>query len=116
LRELPPGRVLSFVDLGPLILAQTPHSVLAAPYHRNGAGNTAAIDMLTGDDTVARQTLAQRRVDYVAICPGAPERVRYERVAPAGLGARLARGEVPDYLEALPGKPGAALRAFRVRR
>jgi hypothetical protein len=116
LQELPPGRVLSFIDLGPLILAQTPHSVLAAPYHRNGAGNTAAIDMLTGDDTVARRTLAQRRVDYVAICPGAPERIRYERVAPAGLGARLARGEVPDYLEALPDKPGAAMRVFRVRR
>ena len=31
---LQPGLVLSEIDLGPYILARTPHSVLNAPYHR----------------------------------------------------------------------------------
>jgi hypothetical protein len=116
LKRLSPGTVVSFVDLGPAILAETPHSILAAPYHRNGAGNTAAFDLLLGDDATARRVIEQRRIDYVAICPGSPERINFERAAPDGLMARLARGEMPHYLEAAAGDPAEPLRVFRVRR
>jgi len=116
LKRLQPGLVVSFVDLGPAILAETKHSVLAAPYHRNGVGNIAAFDLLLSDDAAAKRVLAQRRIDYVAICPGSPERINFERAAPEGLTARLSRGEVPDYLEAAGGDPMEPLRVFRVRR
>jgi hypothetical protein len=116
LKRLAPGLVVSFVDLGPAILAETPHSILAAPYHRNGAGNTAAFDLLLGDDATARRVIEQRRIDYVAICPGSPERINFERAAPDGLVARLSRGEVPDYLEVVAGERAEPLRVFRVRR
>ena len=116
LQTLAPGLVLSFVDLGPTILARTPHSVLAAPYHRNGAGNGAAFDMLVGDDATARRAFTQKQIGYVAVCPGAPDQVRYERFAPSGLAARLSRGEVPDYLDAVSTDPAAPLRVFRIRR
>ncbi len=115
LKRLAPGLVVSFVDLGPAILAETKHSILAAPYHRNGVGNIAAFDLLLGDDATAMRVLAERRIDYVAICPGSPERINFERAAPEGLTARLSRGEVPDYLEAT-GDPAKPLRVFRVRR
>ena len=41
--ELPKGLVLGFIDAGPLVLMQTPHAVLAAPYHRNIKGNAAML-------------------------------------------------------------------------
>ena len=109
------GRVLSLIDIGPTILYATRHSIFAAPYHRNGDGNRAAFDLLLGDDAAARRVIAEKGIDYVAICPGAPEHFNYARAAPQGLAARLGRGEVPDYLEALPGDAKATLRVFRVR-
>ncbi len=116
LTKLAPGRVVSFVDLGPAILAGTDHAVLAAPYHRNRAGNAAAFDVLVGDEKAARRALAEKRVDYVAVCPGAPERINYERAAPQGLAARLSRGEPPAFLERVPGNAADPLWVYRVRR
>jgi len=116
LARVAPGRVVSFVDLGPAILAGTEHAVLAAPYHRNRAGNAAAFDVLVGDEAVARRALAEKRVDYVAVCPGSPERTNFERAAPQGLAARLSRGETPAFLERIPGNAVDPLWVFRVRR
>ena len=45
LAALAPGVVLAPIDLGPRILTTTAHRVLAAPYHRNAAGNRAAPSM-----------------------------------------------------------------------
>lgn len=116
LAKLERGTVLSFIDLGPIILAETPHSIIAAPYHRNQAGYEAAFDVLLGDDATVKRVLASKHVDYVAICPGAPERINYERAAPNGLSARLARGEVPPFLERVPGDAAETLWVFRVKR
>lgn len=115
LAGLAPGLVLSHIDLGPAILAGTPHSILAAPYHRNVDGNRIAFDILLGDDKTARRILRERNVTYVAICPGAPERFNLRSVAPDGLSERLARGDIPAYLEPLTTDPKAPLRVFRVR-
>jgi hypothetical protein len=116
LLRLPQGVVLSTVDLGPVILAGSSHSVLAAPYHRNGAGLIASFDMLSGSDANMHNALAESGVRYVAICPGAPDQALYERIGPAGLAARLGRGGIPDFLEAIPPGPDARLRVFRVVR
>ncbi|MDP1906758.1 MAG: hypothetical protein Q8K85_00560, partial [Hyphomicrobium sp.] len=110
------GLVVSFVDNGPAILATTAHSILAAPYHRNGEANKAAFDILLGNDAEVQRTLAGKKVDYIAICPGGPERLNYERAAPEGLVARLSKGEVPAYLEAVAGDAAEPMKVFRVRR
>jgi hypothetical protein len=115
LSKLPRGTVLSFIDLGPIILAETPHSIIAAPYHRNQAGYEAVFDVLLGDDVTAKRVLAGKHVDYVAICPGAPERTNYERAEPNGLTARLSRGEVPPFLERVAGDAADPLWVFRVK-
>lgn len=115
LSKLAPGTVLSFIDLGPIILAETTHSIIAAPYHRNQAGYEAAFDVLLGDDATVKRVLASKHVDYVAICPGAPERTNYERAVPNGLTARLARGEVPPFLERVASDAAEPLWVFRVK-
>jgi hypothetical protein len=115
LAKLARGTVLSFIDLGPIILAETSHSIIAAPYHRNQGGYEAAFDVLLGDDATVKRVLARKHVDYVTICPGAPERINYERAEPNGLTARLARGEVPPFLERVAGDAAEPLWVFRVK-
>lgn len=115
LKALPPGLVVSHVDLGSSILAATKHSVLAAPYHRNIDGNRIDFNILLGDDATAKRLLAENHVNYVAICPGTPERYNLKKVAPDGLSERLSRGEVPPYLIPVPGDAAGHLKIFRVR-
>jgi hypothetical protein len=101
LDTMPRGRVLAFIDAGPMILVQTPHTVLAAPYHRNNSGNLAMLEIMLGppEDAVAR--LAALQIDYVAFCPGAAERHIYAQAAPNGLAASLAAGSPPAGLAPL---------------
>jgi hypothetical protein len=54
-------------------------------------------------------------VTYVAICLGTINLEILNRAAPDGFAMRLARGEVPPYLEPIPGDSAAPLRVFRVR-
>ncbi len=115
LARLPRGRVLAFIDSGPFILMQSAHAVLAAPYHRNQAGNIAMLDMFLAAPDVAKARMAGHGIDYVAFCPGAPERYDYVASAPAGLAAALYRGDVPGFLERVP-LAGTNLVVYRVRR
>jgi len=113
LARLPRGRVLGFIDAGPFLLMQTPHEVLAAPYHRNIKGNGAMFDVFLGPVGEAQQRLAALGVDYVAFCPSSAERYTYAKAAPGGLAAALGRGEAPPFLERIPldGTPLAVYRA-----
>lgn len=115
LARLPRGRVAAFIDAGPFLLMETPHSVLAAPYHRNVEGNIAMLDIFLArpDETKAR--IAALGVDYIAFCRGAPERYNYAAAAPEGLAAALSRGEVPDFLERVP-LDGTGVLVFKPRR
>ena len=115
LARLPRGLVLAFIDAGPFLLMETPHAVLAAPYHRDVKGNAAMFDIFLGTPSEAAARIAARGVDYVAFCPGAPERYNYAANAPGGLAAALGRGEVPDALERIP-LDGTDLAVFRPRR
>jgi len=105
--------VLGFIDAGPFLLMETPHEVLAAPYHRNSKGNGAMFDVFLGPVDEAQQRLAALGVDYVAFCPSSAERYTYAKAAPDGLAAALGRGEAPPFLEriALDGTPLAVYRA-----
>jgi len=113
--QLPRGRVMAPIDLGPMILANTDHAVFAAPYHRNNDGNLAMLKLMLAPIPAARQILSDRRVDYVVICATAPEQ-DVVKLAPDGLAARLGRGETPDFLERLDLDPTHKLLVWRVRR
>jgi hypothetical protein len=115
MKNLAPGLVASFIDSGPAILATTPHTVLSAPYHRNNDGNKAAYDIFLGNDGEAERILKARHVSYVAVCIGSADLVILGEEAPNGLALRLARGEVPPYLEPIPVDPAEPLHVFRVR-
>ena len=112
LASLPRGLVVGFIDAGPFILMETPHSALAAPYHRNIKGNAAMFDVFLAPPQEAVARMSSLGVDYIAFCPGSPERYTYAAAAPDGLAAALGRGEVPDSLERValdrPNSPSTA--------
>ncbi len=115
LASLPRGRVLAFIDAGPFILLESDHAVLAAPYHRNQAGNLAMLDMFLAAPDDAQARMAARGIDYVAFCPGAPERYNYVAAAPDSLVAALSKDQPPGFLERIPAD-ATDLVIYRMRR
>jgi len=100
LRNLPPGRFAASFDFGPYVLAYTPHSVFAGPYHRDNRGNRLVIDAFLAEGPQAETILRDAGATLILWC--AYEPVGFAGRAPNGLGARLSRGEPPDWLQRLP--------------
>jgi hypothetical protein len=101
LAELPPARVLASFNLGAHLLAHTPHSVFAAPYHRNNHGNRIAAEAFLAPPEAAEALLRKAGVGLVVWCPQAKSSPLVS-TAPQGLAAMLARGEAPAYLARQP--------------
>jgi hypothetical protein len=110
LKTVPPGRVAGFVDQGPAILAYTPHSAIAGPYHRDAAGILDTYEIFAGKNP--RAILDRRRIDYVMTCRGAPDWDFYR--AQAGLVGALAQNHIPAWLEPV-GRSGD-VEVYRVER
>jgi len=114
LAALPPSTVLAVSNIGSPILAYTPHRVLAGPYHRNVAGNLLVLDAMMGDAEAAHAIVRDRRIAYVAHCPGDPESALLAEWAPGGFIDGLGKGIVPEWLEPVPAPAGTPLRLYRV--
>lgn len=70
LNQLPTGTVVAPIDLGAYAIAATRHRLIAAPYHRNNAGNAAMLRFFLSDSDAAHRIAALLGIDYVVICPG----------------------------------------------
>jgi hypothetical protein len=108
LAALPPGVVLSGIDLGSHILANTPHSVLVAPYHRIAPMILAAHQAMDAPAGPAEAKVRALGADYIVDCPGS-----YLGLGPASLGRALRAGQVPPWLQRLSA-PSATLQIYRV--
>ncbi|HEY0044693.1 MAG TPA: AcrB/AcrD/AcrF family protein [Allosphingosinicella sp.] len=115
--QQPKGLVLTFVDLGPRLIAVTPHDAVAGPYHRNGQDIVDSMKAFRGTAANARATIEKRGIDYVLLCPGMSESTIYAAQAPKGFYMQMMRGEIPDWLVAVPMPKGSPYRMYRyVRR
>ena len=112
LAALPPGLVATDVDLGPFVVATTPHRVVAAPYHRLDKGILANHAILGGSPDKARDKLAALGVDYVALC--APAGLDMPPQEAGSLRARLLGNERIPFLQELAIHPTQAIRVWRV--
>lgn len=110
------GTVVAVSNLGPTILRFTHHRVLAGPYHRNVAGNTATLDIFMRDPDQARQVLVDHDVDLIAHCPSEEESGVLAGVAPHGLLAALIHAEPPEWLSAIDRTDTMPLILYRVER
>ena len=102
LAQLPPGLVAADIGLGPYLLALTPHSVLAAPYHRLSTGIVAVHRAFAAPPETARGILASAKVAYVVTCGSRPPDGLAAAERGQSLWGRLQAGAVPGWLEAVP--------------
>jgi hypothetical protein len=113
LARLPAGLVVGDVRYGPYILALTPHSVLAAPYHRLSAAIVANQQALAAPADEAREALVNLRADYVVTCGPRPPTGLRDADRSASLWGRLQTGDIPSWLE--PALAGGAFAVYRLR-
>ncbi|HEY6632518.1 MAG TPA: GtrA family protein [Rhizobiaceae bacterium] len=111
---LPRSTVLAVSNLGPALLRNTHHRVLAGSYHRNLDGNLATLDAFTGPLEASREIVRANDIGLVAFCRGNSETGFLAESAPEGLLARLAAGDAPDWLEIVPESKGEPLEVYRV--
>jgi hypothetical protein len=102
LARLPAGVVAADIDYGPFLLALTPHSVFAAPYHRLSSGIVASHRALAAPPEEARDVLDDSRASYVMICGSRPPEGLTEDARRHSLWGQLQAGVVPSWLEPIP--------------
>lgn len=111
----PAGVLLGNINMGPTALLETPHRVLAAPYHRNIAGNLVLIDVMTAkpDDAVAMMRKAG--ITLIAACTEGGDEKELIAMAPQGLMAQLMVNETPNGLTEIPVPAGHKMRFWKVQ-
>jgi hypothetical protein len=115
LAALPAGLVAGDLDLGPYIVALSPHRVVAAPYHRLEQGILANHAITHGTPEQARRTLQALGVDYVALCADRPIDRSSEGDKPGTtLGARLLDGERFGFLRELDLPNAGAIKVWKL--
>jgi hypothetical protein len=102
------------MDIGPRLLHDTPHTVIASAHHRGEKGMRFAIERFLGSPQEARQALAARGTAYVALCPDSNELVRFRSASPHGFLAQLADGRQFGWLEPLPVPAESNLKVWRI--
>jgi hypothetical protein len=115
LARLPAGLVVGQVDYGPFLLALTPHSVLAAPYHRLSAGIIEAHRLFASPPEEARRIAARVGARYIVICSNRAPSDLSGLQRDTSLWGTLRAGAVPDWLSAEPVAAGEPVRIYRVR-
>ncbi len=114
LRRLPPGLVLADPDLGPFILVETPHAVLAGPYHRLVPGLTETFQLFSEPLDKARGDMAARNIAYVVGCPDEANKADHAMIGSGGLLGALDRRMPPAWLKALS-RPDERLQVYAVQ-
>ncbi len=99
LARLPPGLILAPIDAGSHLLAFTPHSVLAAPYHRNNHGNKVALEAFLASPDDARKIVIGSGAKYLAVCAGLGETSVLGERDPRNLASAVTNGQIPDWLQ-----------------
>jgi hypothetical protein len=114
LAALPPGLVAADIDLGPYIVALSPHRVVAAPYHRLDKGILANHGILQGTPDHALPQLRALGVNYVALCADRSAGERPAHANGSSLRARLLGNERPQFLDELELPQGTPIRVWKM--
>ena len=116
LTERPTANIFSPINLGAPILTYTPHTIYAAPYHRNVGAIETVIDIYTGSADQARARLQALGADFLLHCPYLGEYKRYVRLAPAGFANTMLAGEMslPGWLDPVPLEGETPLKLYRI--
>ncbi|HLW91868.1 MAG TPA: hypothetical protein VKS78_11275, partial [Roseiarcus sp.] len=115
LGALPRSLIMAPIDMGSDILADTNHSVLAAPYHRNNHGNGALVRAMLANPGEARRIVEESGANYLIFCAALPEFRLYAQGNADGLAAALRRGDPPGWLAPVVIEPDSPFQVFKVQ-
>jgi CHASE1-domain containing sensor protein len=108
-----PARIMAPVDLGSQLLLYTRHSVVGAPYHRNGEGVRDTFRFFNEPLEESRSILKSRGITLVVICPALKEITGLVDYTPDSFVALFAADSLPAWLhEETP--PDSPLRIYSV--
>jgi hypothetical protein len=106
-----PAHIVAPINWGPALLARTPHSVLAAPYHRNHQGIIKLLDLKKVEkDGEAHRLLVAYDADFLLLPRAGPE------TGTETFFDRLARGQSQPWLQGLPVPDHPDILLFRLLR
>ena len=113
---LEPGTVFAPLDIGPTILLETRHGVIATGHHRADSAMRDVIGAFVSQADVSREIVESYGADYLVLCTDLIEPSIYaSRGGEGSLAARLIGGDAPDWLEPLALGGPETFRAWRVR-
>ena len=115
LKKLPKGEILAPLDIGPQLLYETQHTVIATGHHRGQSAMRTVIETFTGSTDAAHATLAARGTSYIVLCPDLAEPARYRTAAPAGFMAQMLAHRAPSWLEPVQVVGDGSLEVWRIR-
>lgn len=114
---LAPGTVFAPLDIGPTILLETPHRVIATGHHRADKAMRDVIGAFVSRAEVSRLIVDTYGADYLVLCTDLIEPSIYAtRGGEDSLGARLIEGDAPAWLEPMALGGPDTFRAWRVKR
>ena len=108
------GTVFAPLDIGPSILLQSHHSVIATSHHRAEQAMADVIRTFTGSEDEARGIIQAHGADYVALCSDLAEAQLYAASGPNSFAAQLIEGNPPPWLEPVATGGPAEFRLWRV--
>lgn len=109
-----PRNLLAPIDLGPQILIDSPHRVLATAHHRADKAIRDNMLAFIEPEGKARAILQARHIDFVMVCPSLPELEIYRKSGQGGLADRLLANDPPEWLEPVAHDGGQGVMLWRV--
>ena len=97
----PVGVTLTDIDLGPFVVAHTPHSALSGPYHRLGPGIMASRNVLIApaDSPLTAQAARDAGATFILDCKAHAGNADRSGLSKDSLQARLDAGKPPAWLK-----------------
>lgn len=115
LNRLPAATIFAPLDIGPVLLDYTHHSVVATSHHRAAPAIHDVMAGFMGSPEEARGLIRKHGARYLMLCTDLGEPRLVAREAPNGFAAQLLAGRVPDWLEPVDLGAPPAFKLWRVR-
>ena len=105
---------MTYVDLGPRLIAVTHHDAIAGPYHRNGQQIADVMNFWRGSEAQAHALAAKYHANYVLSCPNSSTTTIFTAETPKGFYVQLQRGQLPKWLAPVPLPKDSPFRMWKV--
>lgn len=115
LDRLPRQTIFAPLDIGPQILVNSHHAVVASSHHRANLAIRDVMSAFLADQAKAQPIVVRHGATLLVYCEDVTEAANYAHDAPGGLMADLKAGRVPAWLEPVNVGAPPAFRVYRVR-